>query len=110
MIAVVRRLPAVLAMLLLAAHFLREGRLAVTILCVAPGALALVARPWAVRLMRGVLVVGSVIWSVTAWQLAQARMAAGSPHARMLIILLAVAAFTALAAWLLPGARREGQG
>jgi hypothetical protein len=44
---------------------------------------------------------------ITAWRIAQSRMNAGMPYLRMLAILGAVAAFTAFAAWILPGARES---
>jgi hypothetical protein len=46
-----------------------------------------------------------VIWIVTAWRIAQSRIEAGTPYVRMLVILGAVAVFTAFAGWVLPAAR-----
>ena len=98
-----RALPAALAVLLLAAHFTRSGCLPFVLACLVLLPLCFVRRPWAVIAVRSALAVGVLIWLNTAWRLAGARAAAGEPSARMWLILGAVAAFTALAAWLLPG-------
>jgi len=96
-----RSIPAVLALLLLAAHFFRAAAFVPAGLCVAAVALVFVKRPWAVATLRLGLAVGAGVWVVTAWRIAQQRMAAGMPYLRMLVILGAVAAFTAVAAWAL---------
>jgi len=103
-----RRLPAALALLLLGAHFLRGGDVVLVGLCLVAIPLAFVSRPGVAVVVRGVLVAGAALWLWTAWELAAARRAAGEPHARMLVILLAVAAFSALAAFLLPRQRPRG--
>jgi hypothetical protein len=102
----------VLGALLLAAHFYRAAAIAPAAVCVAAIALAFVRRPWAVLVLRLGLTVGSVVWIVTAWRIARVRMDAGMPYVRMLLILGAVAVFTAWAAWVLPGRvrRRTDQG
>lgn len=64
-----RSIPSVLALLVLAAHFYRAAALVPAVSCVAA--------------------------------IAQDRMAAGKPYLRMLVILGAVTAFTAVAAWAL---------
>jgi hypothetical protein len=75
-----------------------------------PAALALlfIRRRAAALVLRLGLAVGSVVWIVTAWRIAQTRMNAGEPHLRMLAILGGVALLTAIAAWILPEARRPG--
>jgi hypothetical protein len=101
-----RSIPAALAALLLAAHFYREAAMIPSFFCVAAVVLAFIRRPWVVLALRVGLAAGIVVWLLTAWRIAQARMDAGTPYVRMLAILGAVAAFTAIAAWVLPGARR----
>jgi len=101
-VAALRRLPAVVALLLLGAHFLRGGHTILVGLCVLAVPLSFVSRPWLVRTLRSALVVGTAVWLWTAWGLVSLRRAAGEPYLRMLFILLAVAAFTALSAWSLP--------
>jgi len=102
---VLRSVPAVLALLLLAAHFYRNAAVLPAVVCIAAGALVFVKRPWAVWALRLGLAAGTVIWMVTAWRIARDRMDAGMPYLRMLAILGAVALFTALAAWIFPAAR-----
>lgn len=98
---ILRSIPAVLALLLLAAHFYRAAALAPAAVCVAAIALIFVRRRWSVFILRVALAAGTVVWLATAWQIAQHRMAAGKPYLRMAVILGAVAAFTAFAAWAL---------
>lgn len=102
-----RRIPAVLSALVLAAHFLRAGRPLATASLVMLPILFFVRTRWAVLASRGILLAGAAVWVVTAGRLARARLAAGEPYARMAVILGAVAAFTAVAAWLLPGEQGE---
>jgi hypothetical protein len=102
---VLRSIPAVLALLLLAAHFYRAAAFVPAGLCVAAVALVFVRRPWAVSTLRLGLAAGTGVWLVTAWRIAQQRIAAGMPYLRMLVILGAVAAFTAMALWIFPVSR-----
>jgi hypothetical protein len=102
-----KSLPAALALLLLAAHFFRAGRLAAVV-----GALLLLAvlcarRVWAVRLVQASLAVGIVVWLHTAAVFAAERRAAGAPSTRLWLILGGVATFTALAIWMLESRARE---
>ncbi len=99
---------AVLALLLLAAHFYRAGSLVLAIAAFALIALAFVTRPWAARVLRITLVLGALEWLRTAWMLAGHRAAVGQPYARMLVILCAVALVTVLAA-VLAGRTAGGQ-
>jgi len=100
--ATLRRVPAVVAFLLLGAHYLRGGQTIGVGLCLLGIPLLFVRRAWLVGLLRTALLVGTAVWLWTAWQLMAARRAAGEPYLRMLLILLAVAGFTALSAWMLP--------
>ena len=93
-----RSIPAVLALLLLAAHFYRDADFVPAALCVAAIALVFFRRRWAVVSLRVGLAAGTVVWIVTAWRIAQHRMADREPYLRMALILGAVAAFTAFAA------------
>jgi hypothetical protein len=108
MARVARAIPAALAFLLMAAHYLRAGHLASSALCVVAAGLSFVRRPWIVAALRLGLAAGSVLWVLTAWRIAQSRMEAGSPYVRILVILGAVATFTAFSAWLLPSAGSPG--
>ncbi len=98
-----------LATLLLAAHFLRYWALGLVSLCLLLPFLLLVRRPWAARLYQAVLSLGALLWLGLALGMARDRRAQGLPSARLLVILLGVALFTAVAAGLfeLPSLRRR---
>jgi hypothetical protein len=92
---------ATLALWLLAAHLFRSHLLLLaTVAALAPLLLLLRSRA-APLLVQAMLVLGALEWLRTIAQLTMARMAMSQPWLRMSLILLAVAAFTALAAWLL---------
>jgi len=97
----VSRALAGLALLLLAAHFFRAGLIPLTALCVVLVALVFIRATWTVRTLQIVLALGTLEWLRTAWFFATARAAQGQPYGRLLAILGAVTAVTALAAWLL---------
>lgn len=106
---VLRRTPATLAALLLGAHFLRAGDIALLAACLLLAVLPFL--PWraATWIARLALATGAVSWVLTAFQIAAARRAAGAPYVRMAWILGSVAAFTALAAVILPAAPAAGR-
>jgi hypothetical protein len=96
-------LPA-MALLLLAAHMFHNGA---QVLAAAPlGMLALLGlrRWWAGRLVQATLFVATIEWGLTAAALAQERVSHGEPYVRLVVILGAVALFTALAALALQNA------
>lgn len=88
----------ILALLLLAAHFVHAGLWFVAAPCVAAVALLWVRRPWAARVLQVLLGLGAIEWVLTAATLAQVRMAHGQPYLRLLAILCSVALVTVLAA------------
>lgn len=98
--SVLRRIPALLALLLLGAHFLRFGRLALVALCLLLLGPLFVPRRWAQRLVSAALALGSLVWLWTLGEDVQQRLAFGMPWLRLAAILGAVALFTAWAAWL----------
>lgn len=102
---ILRTVPAVLAGLLLAAHYLRRQDIPFMLASLAIVVLALVPRRAARVTARIALGVGVLIWLRTAVVFAHARMAQGVPYTRMLLIIGGVAAFTAIAALVLPGPR-----
>lgn len=99
--SILRRIPALFALLLLGAHFLRFGHLALVILCLALLGPLFVSKPVAQRLVQGALALGSLVWAWTLVQDVQDRWSFGAPWMRLAIILGSVAAFTAWSAWLL---------
>lgn len=89
--------PAV-ALLLLAAHFHRAGLAPLALLALALIALLWVPRAWAARTVQIALAAGGVEWLRTLAAFAGERIAGGQPYLRLVLILLAVALFTAGAA------------
>ncbi len=96
-----RALPAVLAFLLLAAHFFRAGWPAMTVVALGAPVLLFLRRRWAVTAAAVLLGLGALEWVRTLAAIAIGRQAAGQPWLRMALILGAVALFTAVAALLL---------
>jgi hypothetical protein len=90
--------PAVLSLLILAAHFLRHGRIELVLLALAFVGLLAVPRAWAARALQGALVAGAAEWVRTLHRLWEVRAAAGMPATRMALILGVVAAVTLLSA------------
>ncbi|MGD0483816.1 MAG: hypothetical protein ABSB58_04075 [Gemmatimonadales bacterium] len=101
--------PAALSFLVLGAHFLRAGQLALVVLAVGLLALLFVRRRWAGLTVQVALLLGAVEWVRTTRDLTGERASMGRPYGRMVIILGAVAAVCALSALLLiaPRARRS---
>jgi hypothetical protein len=88
----------VAAALLLAAHFVRAGQVALAAASIAALALLAVPRAWSARLLQLALLVGALEWLRTLASFAAIRLAQGQPTLRLALILLAVAAFTAASA------------
>jgi len=99
-----RLLPAILALLLLGAHFLHDGLVYLVPLCVGLAALLFVRLRWVPVVVSLVLLLAGVEWLRTLYLLASARISAGQPHLRLVLILAGVAILTWLAAWLLRSA------
>ncbi len=90
--------PAVLGTLLLAAHLLRMGALTAVIALIFLIPLLGLRRWWVPRVFQLVLGLGALEWVRSLLVFRALRIARDLPHARMSVILLAVALFTALAA------------
>ena len=91
---VVKLLPVIVSMLLLAAHFYRAGQEVMVFFSIALPLILLIRRPWVVRVMQAVLVMGALEWTRTVIRLAQMRMEMGAPWGRLALILSVVAVFT----------------
>jgi hypothetical protein len=89
---IVRLLPVILSLFLLAAHFFRDGMEILTGVCAA------LPLRWVPPFFQVALILGAMEWLLTLYELAQVRIAMGQPWTRMVIILGAVALFTALSA------------
>lgn len=90
-------LPAILAFTLLAAHFVRAGLMPLVPACVGVIALLFVRLPWVRYLVAAALLLAVGEWLRTLAVFATARMEAGEPYLRLVLILGAVALVTALA-------------
>lgn len=94
----IRLVPVILSFLLLAAHFYRSGQVILSGLSLAILALLFLKESWVARFFQFALLLASLEWLRTLYFLAQIRIDAGQPWARLAIILGAVALFTALSA------------
>lgn len=93
-------IPIVLSLVVLGAHFLREGSEVGVVISIALIGLLVVRRSWAARIVQAALAVGAVEWVLTLYELAQFRAARGEPATRMVIILGIVVAVTLVSALL----------
>lgn len=102
-------LPAVLSLLVLAAHFLRAGSMGLVVLFVAATVLPFVKRRWAMWTVQVLLFLGGLEWVGTTVALAAGRRIAGEPWARMGLILGAVAlvTFASILAFRIPAVKRR---
>ena len=91
-----RLFPVTFVLLVLGAHFLRAGNLAMVAVALAVVALLFVRRAWAARAVQLALGLGALEWLRTLMLLAEERRAVGQPHLRMTLILGGVALATAL--------------
>ena len=94
-INVLRLLPVLISLLLLSAHFVRAGQIALafgSLLLFIPLMLRKTWVPWIIQLA---LLLGTVEWLRTLVSVAQMRMELGMPWTRLAIILGVVALFTA---------------
>lgn len=90
-----------LALLVLAAHFLRAENLGLVLAPLVLVGLLFLRRNWAVRAVQFGLLLGALEWLRTLVVLAQERHEAGQPFLRLALILGSVALFTGLCAFLL---------
>ncbi len=91
-------LPAVLAAVVLAAHFLRAGHVLLMLASLGLVGLMFVRRRWAARVIQIALVLATFEWLHTLVLLVVFRRQAGQPFTRLAIILGCVAAVTAASA------------
>jgi hypothetical protein len=84
---VLRLVPAVLSLLLLAAHFYRAGLLPVAIVIIISCLMLAVRREWSLKIARLLLFAGGLEWIRTTIMLTSMRQAAGAPWMRLAFIL-----------------------
>lgn len=102
-----RAIPAFFCAVLLAAHFLRSGRLLLVLASLAVGLLAFSGSRWATRAAQAGLILGTAEWVRTLAVLVDERRRTGLPFARLTAILAAVTALTAVSPFLLRPDRRS---
>jgi len=93
-------LPVVLSLAVLGAHFLRYGSSIGVLAALLFIALLFLRRPWVARVMQVVLVLGTLEWLRTMYELGHMRALQGQPYGRMLVILGIVAVVTLCSALL----------
>lgn len=96
-----RSLPAILSFLVLGAHFLRSGMPLLVPLPLLLIVLLVPKAPWAVRTCQAALGLGALEWLRALVMRVLERGALGEPYLRLVLILGAVALFTAGSALLL---------
>lgn len=89
---------AVLAFLLVGAHFLRSGQYALVVVCVLALGLLWLRRAWVPWVTQGLLALAALEWVHTIAGIAAVRVAEGRPALRMAMILGTVVVVTVLAA------------
>lgn len=105
---VLRLLPAVLALLVLAAHFYRAGLAFLVPACIGLVLLLAVRLAWVPRVVMVALLLAALEWLRTLLVLADARLEAGQPWLRLAVILGSVTVLTLAAAWPLRSAAARG--
>ena len=90
----------VLSLLMLGAHFLRDGNTPFVVACLILIGLLPVRHVLVPRLVQAVLVLGALEWLWTLYRLVEMRVALGQPYTRMAIILAVVAIATLCSALL----------
>lgn len=89
------------AALLIAAHFLRQGAIAATVLCLLAPLLFLWRHRWSLICLQVAAYFSAGVWIVTALQIVQQRLAQGRPWTVAAAILGAAAVLTVAAGLLL---------
>ncbi len=98
-------LPAILSLLVLAAHFLRSANYLAVLGLLALIPLLAVRRPWVALVARATLWLGAGTWLYVGALLTVQRLRLGEPYLRMVLILAGVALFTALSSFVFSSRR-----
>ncbi len=93
-------IPIVLSLVVLGAHFLRDGNMPLVAACLILIGLLLVRHVLVARLVQTALVLGALEWLWTLYRLVEVRVALEQPYLRMTIILVVVAAISLCSALL----------
>ena len=93
-------IPIVLSLVVLGAHFLRYGSQLGVVGAGVLLVLLFLRRPWVARLVQVALVLGTIEWVHTLYEMVQLRVAFGQPYTRLVVILGTVAAIALCSALL----------
>ena len=96
-----RVIPLVIAALLMAAHFLRDGSWGLMVVSLLVPLLLLRRKRSVLSLVQALVCFGAGVWGYATLRLVEARLAAGLPWERMALILIGVTLFSVWAALLL---------
>ena len=91
----VRLIPVLLSAILLGAHFLRVGQVGLVLICGVLPLLLFLKRRWVGITFQLLLLVAAGVWVKTLWELIPLRQMMGQPWLRLVLIISAVALFTA---------------
>lgn len=97
-----------LSLLLLGAHFLRVDNMVGVVAALALIGLLVLRRPWVPRVVQVALLLAALEWGYTLYSIVQARAAQGIPATRLVVILSAVIAVTAVSALLFESKTLKG--
>ncbi len=84
----------VLSLVMLGAHFLRDGNTPFVVACLVLIVLLAVRHVLVARIAQAALVLGALEWLWTLYRLVEMRIALGQPYTRMTVILAVVAMLT----------------
>ena len=84
----------VLSLVVLGAHFLRDGNTPLVVACLVLIGLLPLRHVLVVRIAQAALVLGALEWLWTLYRLLEMRIALGQPYTRMTLILAVVATLT----------------
>lgn len=93
-------IPIVLSLVVLGAHFMRDGLMIGVAVALALIGLLFVRRPWVARVVQMALLLGAFEWVLTLYVLADMRLRQGESATRMIVILASVALVTFVSALL----------
>lgn len=94
-----RYFPATVSFLVLAAHFLREGNTTVAVILALLPILLGFKNKKATYYLQGMLILGAIVWCITAYNILTLRLAMQEDWLRMIAILGCVVLFTLFSAY-----------
>jgi len=98
-----RIFPIVFALILLAAHFSRNGNNILAIVSLLLPFLLFIKQIWVIHLLQAVTYLGGLAWAFGAYTLVNMRISFGQPWTRLLIIMAVVTVFTIWAGYWVKG-------